>query len=246
MSNIRPSQRVLFIDIETSPNVVYTWGIYEQNAIEVIENGQLLCFAYKWQGDKTIKVHSKEELKYKDLLQELHNILDEADVVCGHNLNRFDVRMINSFLIENNFQPTSPYETIDTLKIARSKFRFNSNHLNDLGKYLGLGQKVETGGFKLWKGCMAGKHSDWIKMRRYNKNDVALLEKVYDKLAPWANRTPINSFGMFCPNCGSDNLIKRGFTDKNTSSIQRYVCGDCGKWSQSNYKIKRKIGEYLK
>jgi len=246
MSELRPSQRILFLDIETSPNEARVWGYYDQNVIEILKERELLSFAYKWQGEKTIHVHSKEELKTKDLLRKLHDILDEADVIIGHNSKKFDIRMVNTFFVRNDFSPPSPYQQIDTLQIARAKFRFNSNHLNDLGEFLGLGKKVETGGYKLWKNCLAGNKKSWKLMRKYNKVDVALLEKVYDKLSPWADRTPINSYGMFCPNCGSHHIIKRGFKNTATFKAQRYKCLDCGKWSQSNYRDKLNIGEYLK
>ena len=44
--------RILIYDIETSPIISYNWGIWEQNAIEVIEDWQILCFAYKWLDEK--------------------------------------------------------------------------------------------------------------------------------------------------------------------------------------------------
>ena len=42
--------------------------------------------------------------------------------------------------------PPSPYKTIDTLKIARKYFGFNSSKLDDLGRVLGAGEKVRHGG----------------------------------------------------------------------------------------------------
>ena len=48
--------KVLVIDIETSPNVVYAWGLWDQNIgiSQVIEPSRVLCFAAKWVGQKKV------------------------------------------------------------------------------------------------------------------------------------------------------------------------------------------------
>jgi hypothetical protein len=73
------------------------------------------------------------------------------------------------------------YTTIDTLKEARGRFRFNSNRLDYIGKFLGLGQKVHTG-FDLWKDIMLRNCAkSMLKMLAYCKNDVRLLENVFNR-----------------------------------------------------------------
>ena len=44
--------RILMLDIETTPDKVYTWGIWNINVgiNQIIEPGGLLCFAAKWYG----------------------------------------------------------------------------------------------------------------------------------------------------------------------------------------------------
>jgi hypothetical protein len=44
--------------------------------------------------------------------------MDEADIICAHNGDAFDIKKINSRLITNGFKPPSPFKTIDTLKAA--------------------------------------------------------------------------------------------------------------------------------
>lgn len=183
------AERVLFFDIETSPIIGYTWSTWETNVVEVIREWQILSFAFKWEGGKTkvysIRTHKAE----KRLLKELWKLFDEADVLVAHNGDSFDIRKSRSRFLAYGFPPPSPYKTIDTLKYARKIGAFTSNKLNDLGIFLGVGGKVKTGGFELWKGCMDNKRASWLKMEEYNKRDVDLLYKVFWKLHKWIPRS---------------------------------------------------------
>lgn len=181
----RKAERIGFIDIETAPNLGYTWGTYEQNVIELKKEWYILCFGWKWLDEPT-EVHTLPDHKTeKAMLAKLWHFLDAADVVVAHNGDNFDIKKINARFIRYGFEPPSPYRTIDTLKYARKIGAFNSNRLNDLSNFMRYGKKVETGGFQLWLDCMAGKESAWRKMRSYNKRDVVLLEKVFKRLHPW-------------------------------------------------------------
>ncbi len=225
--------KILYIDIETSPNLGYCWGYWEQNIIRFKQEYDLLCFAYKWEGEKT-KVIGLDDFKGNKLklVMELRRLLDEAEIIIGHNLDKFDLRMANTFIVKYGLTPPSPYKTIDTLKLARNKFRFNSNRLNDLGEFFKLGTKKETGGFQLWLDCMADDKKAWRKMKAYNKNDVDLLEKIYKRLRPWiTSNINITQQRGLCPICGSDKLQSRGWSITIKSKSKRYQCTDCGKWT---------------
>jgi hypothetical protein len=231
--------KVCFIDLETSPNLTYTWfGNYEVDVIEQVEEGYILSFAYKWLGDKTVRAYCLNDFKgnKKKLVEELWKVFDEADVIVAHNGNKFDIKWANRAFILYGLTPPSPFKSVDTLSVARSKFKFNSNRLNDLGKYLGLGVKVDTGGFGLWKKCMIGDKKAFKQMVKYNKQDVSLLEKVYLRFLPYINNHPKMSIDdtQTCPNCGSEHIIKRGTRPSGNNIVQRYVCLDCGKWATGN------------
>lgn len=151
-----------------------------------------------------------------------------------HNCKQFDIKWANRAFIKYELKPPSPYKVIDTLTMARSYFKFNSNRLNDLGQFLGVGSKLETGGFDLWKRCMLGDKKAFKKMCQYNRQDVVLLEKVYLKLRPYMHNHPVistqNSF--ICPICGSSHLQSRGFIQLSGGVFRkrRYQCQECGKW----------------
>jgi hypothetical protein len=237
--------RVLIYDIETSPNLGYVWGMYEQNVIQYESEWHMLSFAYKWLGERTTHVvtladfkgYEKDMSNDYNLVATLWELFNEADVIIAHNGDAFDQKKSNARFAVHGFTPPSPYKQIDTLKVARKYFKFNSNKLGDLGAILGLGRKAETGGFATWLGCMRGDPKAWAKMAKYNKQDVVLLEKVYLKLRPWMDNHPamnlLSGNMTACPKCTRGPLQKRGTSITKTLTYQRYQCTACGGWSRS-------------
>lgn len=224
--------KTLLFDIETTPIISYNWGIFDQNAIEVVKDWELLSVAYKWLGDSQVHcLTRKGEKTDKKLTRQLWNLLDSADVVIAHNGKQFDVKKSCAKFLEHGLRPPTPYRVVDTLELAKRQFRFTSNRLNDLGKLMGLGEKIKTD-FDLWKGCMNNDASSWALMEKYNKKDVELLEKVYLRLRPWDTKHPnLASHGIEeCPKCQSHRIQKRGFTIHLAVQYQRLQCQDCGGW----------------
>ena len=239
-------QKILLFDIETAPNLALVWGHYEQNVLAYEREWYMMSFSAKWLDKKKMitkglpdyKTYKKNPENDKELVKELWELFDEADIIIAHNGDKFDIKKANARFVNHKMLPPSPYKTIDTLKVARRYFSFNSNKLTDLGVHLGLGKKIDTGGFQLWRDCMAGKMTAWKKMLDYNKQDVVLLEKIYLELRNWMTNHP--NLGLFvennvCPNCANTQLQKRGFGYTRVSKYQRYQCvGDkgCGAWSR--------------
>lgn len=230
-------KKILIYDIETTPNLGYIWAKYEQNVLKFVEEWSLLSFAYKWYGEnKTIAVGTNNFTE-EALVLRLHQLFSEADVVIAHNGDKFDQRKVNAKFLEYGLNPPASYESIDTLKVSRKYFALNSHKLDDLGSILKIGNKLNTGGFELWLGCMRGDKRSWQKMLAYNKQDVVLLEKVYKRLLPWINNHPSMSvLGKpdSCPKCAGGPLQARG-TRKTTKTgvYQRFQCTNCGGWCTS-------------
>ena len=103
--------------------------------------------------------------------------------------------------------------------------------LNDLCKYLGIGGKLETGGFETWLGCMRGDKKAWATMTKYNKVDVELLEKLYLTMRPFMTNHPTIYPHGICPVCESNKIQKRGKSILRSGSIKpRFQCTGCGAW----------------
>jgi uncharacterized protein YprB with RNaseH-like and TPR domain len=157
--------------------------------------------------------------------------VDGADIIIGHNADKFDIRKSNTRFVFHGLKPPSPYKTIDTLKIARKVFKFDSNKLDELGRYLGLGRKIPHTGFHLWHSCMLGDPKAWKVMKKYNARDITLLEDVYYILRPWATNHPnVNQGEVGCPKCKATNVQKRGFSYTLLRKKQRFQCGNCHGW----------------
>lgn len=234
--------KILILDIETAPSIGYTWGPkWETSIIEFIEPWYMLSMAYKWLGEKQTHVLAicdypgyKPGDKDKRLTEDIIKVIGKADIVLAHNGDRFDVKKINTRALIHGIPPPKPYKTIDTKKIAKHKFGFDSNSLNDLAKSLGLKPKVQTGGFSLWLGCIGGDMKAWRKMKKYNKRDVDLLEEIYLLMRGWATLHPDVSKYLVepaCKACGSKNFSLRGSRTTLSTRTQAIQCNDCHHWS---------------
>jgi len=235
--------KILLFDIETAPNLAYVWGKYEQDVIEFKTHWYMISFAYKWLGEKKVKAYSLPDFKGyktnkesdKEICMKLWELFDKADIVIAHNSQAFDVKKSQGKFLQHGFPPPRPFKQVDTLRVARKYFKFDSNKLDDLGKYLGIGEKINTGGWKLWEGCIKGDKKAWAKMVKYNKQDVVLLEKIYLRMRPWCDNHPnlnlYNDTEDRCPNCGG-RVIRNGYRITRTRRHQRFHCQDCGAWSQ--------------
>lgn len=202
-----------------------------------MDSGYVLCWAAKWYGEDEVFFNSVHQSKPKAMLKEVYKLLEEADAVIHYNGARFDIPTLNKEFLLNGLTPPSTYKQIDLLQTARGRFRFPSNKLDYIAQSLGVGSKSKHAGHELWVKCMAGDDASWKSMEEYNKQDVNLLEKVYNIFRPWIKNHP--NFGLFneseedtCPNCGGTHLRKRGFAYTAATKYQRFRCNDCGTWSR--------------
>ncbi len=232
------------IDIENRPNLAYCWGLWDQNVslTQLVEAGETISFAAKWVGSKKIEFYSVYHHGKEEMLNEAHRLLSEADVVVGYNSKNFDMKHLNKEFILAGMNPPSPYAQVDLLNVVRKQFKFPSNKLDYVSQALKLGAKTTHSGFELWVDCMAGKNKAWSLMRRYNKMDVVLTEKLYLKLLPWIPSHP--AVGLYdgnrndsCPNCGSEDLKRDGYAFTNLGKFQRFLCRACGKYGRSGKRL---------
>mgnify|MGYP000869590286 FL=1 len=229
--------RLLTVDIETSPNLAYVWGLYQQNVapVQVLEPTEMLCWSAKWRGEHKVIYRSVFDDGKGEMLGKLWKLLDEADAVIHYNGRSFDIPHINREFLQAELGPPSPYKQIDLFRAIKKRFKFPSNKLEYIVNDLGIGEKLKHEGFELWKRCLAGEASAWRLMRQYNINDVALTELLYERILPWIPNIPSEAAFKqehVCPACGSDNLQARGFAYTKQSRYQRFQCQNCGKWSR--------------
>lgn len=232
--------RVLLLDIETAPHVGYVWGLWQQNIglSQLLESGYVLCWSAKWLGEDEIAFDSVYRSKPKAMLKRIYTLLNEADAVIHFNGTKFDIPVLNKEFLLKRMTPPAPYRQIDLYLTVKSRFRFASNKLDYVAQQLGVGKKHKHEGFELWVKCMNNDPDAWATMEEYNKQDVVLLEKVYEILKPWIKNHPNVSLYTTdgehsCPVCGNMHVHRRGFAYTATGRYQRYQCRDCGHWSRA-------------
>lgn len=235
----RTVPRILFYDIETSPNIGYYYGRkYEANILAKLKHSDIFSFSYKWRGTREIWCYTQEERNEEKLIRILHKLFQDSDLIIAHYGDQFDLKVVRARMIFYGLQPPKIMTTVDTKAVASRYFKFDGNSLDELGDYLGLGRKVKVSVFDLWLECMKGSRKAWDDLARYNKQDVNLLERVYDKFLPWIESHPniariLNpeekSDGK-CPKCGSDNCERRGYRATKASTQRQWVCRECGGW----------------
>lgn len=260
-------QRVLFLDIETAPILAYVWKLWENNVAlnQIKQDWYIMSWAAKWEGEKEVFYFDQRNAKNMEndsvIMKKLWKLLDEADIVVGHNLDKFDIKKISARFVMNGLPPPSSFRTVDTLKVAK-KMGFTSNKLEYLTDKLCKKYKKQKSrkfdGFSLWTECLNKNMKAWKEMEEYNKLDVLSLEELYSVLNPWNKMTRINyqvekikkggkEIVTYC-DCGSDNIRPYGFVYTNAGKYQRHVCKDCGKTfrAKENLLSKDEKDKYLK
>jgi len=236
--------KILIFDIETAPMEVRcfpTWGVnITPNMIK--RDWFMICWSAKWLFDDKVysmKQTRKEVLAGDDerITQGLWNMVDEADIIVAHNLNKFDKKKMNTRFLKHGLNLPSPYQTIDTLLHCRKTFAITHNRLDYIAtKFFGIEGKIpnEPG---LWDRCVEGSVEDLNKMSLYCDQDVRVLEEVYLRIRPYMQPHPnvglhVSSDVQVCATCGSDKLTWEGEYHTNVNVYKAYRC-ECGALGRS-------------
>lgn len=224
--------KIGFWDTEFTPNKGYFWGLWDQNISYsfVDETQRMLCYGFKEYKKPTTVVD--ERVGRKEMLESLRDRITNVDLLVSWNGAKYDTRMANREFIREGLTPPAPPKEVDLMRIVKQRFAFASNKLDSVAQELGVGRKVDTGGFDLWRGVMAGDEKSWTKMRKYQKGDVDLLEKLFEVLKPWIKMPhPVSDrAGLACRNCGDTHLQSRGVQRTLQGEYPRYQCVKCGTW----------------
>lgn len=193
--------RELYIDIETSPNMslLYDLRVPSKRVNEqmILKDWFIIGWSAEWMNCYNHKnfsaiVTPNQARAWDDskILMPLRNLIDEADIVWGHNVNAFDKKKINTRLLLNGILPPAPYKTIDTLSLARRYFAFASNKLDFINNRLGLDGKHDVD-LDDWKAVLQGDKDALKKILKYNINDVkegiAMVKKLREWIVPFPN-----------------------------------------------------------
>lgn len=224
--------KILVIDIETRPALAYIWGAFKENIghEQVVHPGGIICFAAKWVGSPEVFFYSEWTHGRAEMLREAHRLLEESDAVITYNGDKFDLPKLQGEFLLDGLPPLKPLTSIDALKAVK-KNGFLMNRLAFIGPLLRVGGKIKHEGFSLWSKVIDGDEKAQDKMKKYNIQDVALLEKLYLKIRPYIKNHPhMGEKKSECGACGSNRVQSRGFRRTKVYRIQRLQCQSCGSW----------------
>lgn len=234
---------IVTFDIETTPIIAYSWDLYP-NALShdnIIQDWSIICAAWKEVGkDKVDLVSIKKVGDDYHVVKTLRDVLANADIIVGHNIDKFDMKKLNTRLIYHRLPPLPKIPTIDTRKKAKEA-AFTSNRMDYLCKFL-FGEGKMPVHYDLWLDVMRGSKKAIKKMGEYNKVDVIRNEELYLLLRPYMKSHPhvavlLNGEKTSCPKCGSTKLHKQKIrVTAAGGKYQGYQCQDCGSYHQTPVK----------
>ncbi len=230
-------------DIETSPNIGAYFNLYQEgNIVWTEEHWHILSFAEKDLNSNKVtcwalpdfKLYKKDPSNDIEVVKKLWEMFNTYDILIAHNGQAFDVKKVMARFIYHKLPPPKPCQFIDTKLVAKRYFKFDSNKLDDLADYMGIGHKLATEK-GLWKKCREGDLKAWGYMKKYNKQDVVLLEKVYLAMLPFIDNHP--NVGLMlgreiaCPKCGGLHMTISKDRPSRTGWKRQYQCQDCGAYN---------------
>ena len=212
LQSIKPKR--LFYDIETSYNIVKAWRVGYNLSLQpedIIKERAIITIAYKWEGEDDVTVLSWNKGCDKKIIEDFVKVMSEADEMVGHNLDRYDTKFIMGRALKHGIPALPKYQSTDTLKLAKKHFMLNSNKLDYIAQYLGIGHKTKHRGMPMWDDIILRNDPKALEeMIEYNVQDVFLTEQVYHKLMeyslPKVNHASKQTGDKHtCPQCGSDH-----------------------------------------
>lgn len=238
--------KILIFDIETSPILAYVYGLWNQNVSTgfIEKDWYVFSVAAKFLDEK--RVHyldtRKEPENDKEVCEFIWKLLDKADVLVGHNSDRFDIKKLNTRFLYHGLPPIGRKKTVDTLKIAKKYFKITSNKLDYIAQFLGVEGKRKSKKFtnqKMWVECCKGNVEAFKENEKYNIQDIKVTEDVYRKLAVWDDSLHLEAitqkYQCKNPTCNSTEFRKDGFDYTKSGAFQRYRCNKCGKVNTSKH-----------
>jgi len=203
----RIKANILYIDIEVSKSVYYNYGkqVYGEylNIKNLVKERYIMSWSASYIGQDQVWsecINSKEAKDWNDftnsrtnsderIIKKLHSLMNATDIIAGHNVNRFDIKHCFARFLYYDLPPIVNKKTIDTLLIARQKFKFEDNGLDYIAQRLGFRPKEAITNDD-WNMALKGDKETLKRIQDYNIGDTVEGKRVLEKLTPWSGKKP--------------------------------------------------------
>ena len=213
------------------------------HADDVKEWPRTICAAWKWYDSEDVEFAAEWQVGgYDGFMRAVWDVFDQADLIIGHNADRFDARHLMGGWAEMGLPAPSPYKVIDTLKIARGTFAYESNTLDALNKRLGIDAKTDKYDARIARAAVNGDKEAQETLSAYNRGDIIASEALFDRLRPFAKGIP--HLGMWtddalaCPSCGHTMTATGKTVHANVQRYEHLACPNCGSHARGTTTLK--------
>lgn len=187
---------ILYIDTENSTSIYENYGAKvpskHLSVGNLVAEWFMLGWSASYMGQNTVWtgfVTPSEAKERNDggIAQRLHELMEAAEIIAGHNVDGFDIKKCNTVFLRHGLNPVVGKKTIDTLKLARSKLSLESNSLDYVAQWLGFSGKDDITR-EDWKVATAGDKKTLKKIEKYCRGDVTNGKSVLETFLPLANK----------------------------------------------------------
>jgi hypothetical protein len=188
---------VLYLDVEVSKSQMFNYGLRVPSGYispdNLIHEYYIICWSAAYiDGERLWHdcVSPAEARRWTDekILGKIQRLMQSADIIAGHNVDIYDIKRLNTRFLLNGLEPVTEKKTIDTLKIARRKFKFESNRLDYISTRLGFRPKDDITN-EDWNRIVAtGDKETLQKVDTYCQGDVKNGMDIYRKLSKYSGK----------------------------------------------------------
>lgn len=244
--------KILYWDVEVALKLGYFYNQWNTNIpySRIKHHSFLLSVAWMWEHEPG-RVHSVSLLDdskrfkrdFRDdtfVARTIRDEINKADAIVAHNGDGFDVKELNSRLAKHGMKPTNTPIQIDTLKMAKTHFRYSGgNSLANLCEFFELDASKSSITESTWIAAAEGCPDAIEFVENYNRDDVPPLRAIYLIQRPFGPaKLNQNLFTKddVCPACGTKNWKKNGtqkeieedYHRTRITARQKWACKQCG------------------
>jgi hypothetical protein len=237
--------KILGFDVETTPNLVWTYDLFSKNPTPihwVVEPQRMACVAARFKGESKTYFFSEWEHGQQGMAEGLYRLFEQADALETYNGKGFDEPWARTLFAQNGLTAYRELPHIDLYQQTK-RFRLPSHKLEWVSTRLARVEgKVPISLMMEIQAAIGGDLKAQRKVKRYNVRDVSVLFEIHDSLGSWFklpnallyHDVPADA----CPRCLSTNREQRGYRTLTTGRYKTYHCLSCGGWSRSTTREK--------